>query len=110
MTPLLNTFFRDGAFYCVAILFMYIINLLFIKFQTQSPLESIGQSWEVAILAITAGRMVLNLRGSVRQPDDDWTTENSTTARTDETHDIELRIARPRPAYTTVIDIGLTTE
>ncbi|KIJ30752.1 hypothetical protein M422DRAFT_267694 [Sphaerobolus stellatus SS14] len=105
MTPLLTTFFRDGAFYCIAILVMFIVNLLFIRFQKESPLESVGQGWEVAIVAITAGRMVLNLRGSVRKSDDDWTTENTTTGRTNETHDIELR-----PAFTTVVDISLTTR
>ncbi|KIJ30740.1 hypothetical protein M422DRAFT_53643 [Sphaerobolus stellatus SS14] len=44
-------------------------------YQSNSPLESAGQGWEVAIVAITAGMMVLNLRSSVRNPSDEWTTD-----------------------------------
>jgi len=91
MTPLLNTFVRDGALYCTALLAMYILNLLFIRFQTHSPLETVGQSWEVAVVAVAAGRMVLNLRGSVQKPDNQRTEHSSTTRLTGRSrYDVEL--------------------
>lgn len=70
---------------------MYLVNILFVVFANDTPLQSIGQEWLISMVAITAGRLVLNLRNSVRNPNSS-DTNNSSGQRPSEntTEDIEL--------------------
>ncbi|KAF8484418.1 hypothetical protein JB92DRAFT_1567560 [Gautieria morchelliformis] len=71
LTPLLKVFFRDGAGYCLIMLVMYLFVTVF--FAVGPPeLQGIGELWLISIVAITAGRLVLNLRDVVAdEPDYD---------------------------------------
>ncbi|KAF8498292.1 hypothetical protein JB92DRAFT_3125416 [Gautieria morchelliformis] len=61
LTPLLKVFFRDGAGYCLIMLVMYLfVTVLFAV--GAEDLQGIGELWLISIIAITAGRLVLNLR------------------------------------------------
>ncbi|KAF8532022.1 hypothetical protein JB92DRAFT_2846312 [Gautieria morchelliformis] len=61
MTPLLKVFFRDGAGYCLIIFSMYLLSIL-LPATAPLQLQGIGQLWIISIVAISAGRLVLNLR------------------------------------------------
>ncbi|KAF8486504.1 hypothetical protein JB92DRAFT_1531900 [Gautieria morchelliformis] len=71
MTPLLKVFFRDGAGYCLIIFAMYLFAILLPA--TAAPLlQGIGQLWIISIVAISAGRLVLNLRDVSADKLDHW--------------------------------------
>ncbi|KAF8528393.1 hypothetical protein BU17DRAFT_80721 [Hysterangium stoloniferum] len=69
MTPMLKIFFRDGAMYCLIICVMYVVNILTVTYGGNSPLQGLGEIWLAPVVSISAGRLVLNLRGSLTSSD-----------------------------------------
>lgn len=72
LTPLLEIFLRDGAVYCFNVLAMYAVGVFFARHFGPSSLEGLGSVWLVSIVAITAGRLVLNLKSSVHHDSSDY--------------------------------------
>lgn len=78
LTPMLKIFYRDGAMFCLTICVMYLVSILSAKYGGISPLQLLGQVWLVPIIPISAGRLVLNLRGSLTSSDTNDGDEEST--------------------------------
>ncbi|KIJ56388.1 hypothetical protein M422DRAFT_239609 [Sphaerobolus stellatus SS14] len=97
MSPFLQIFFRDGTLYCLVLLVMYIVNILFLVYAQNSPLQTIGQQWLVSV--VTAGRMVLNLRSTSRNPNPSYSTRSTSTPG-----------RQGEPEYTEEIELGQYTS
>ncbi|KAF8528390.1 hypothetical protein BU17DRAFT_61065 [Hysterangium stoloniferum] len=50
-------------------LVMYVVNILTVTYGGKSPLQRLGETWLAPVVSISAGRLVLNLRGSVTSSD-----------------------------------------
>ncbi|KAF8503205.1 hypothetical protein JB92DRAFT_2971026 [Gautieria morchelliformis] len=75
LNPLLKVFFRDGAGYCLIIFIIYLF--VTVLFAVGAPnLQGIAELWLISIVAITAGRLVLNIR-EVAAAESDCDTESS---------------------------------
>ncbi|KAF8526191.1 hypothetical protein BU17DRAFT_82944 [Hysterangium stoloniferum] len=57
---------------------MYLVNILIAKYGGNSPFQVLGETWLAPVVSISAGRLVLNLRGSVTSSDTNDNDEEST--------------------------------
>ncbi|KIJ56386.1 hypothetical protein M422DRAFT_239607 [Sphaerobolus stellatus SS14] len=92
LTPLLKVFFRDGAGYCLIIFVLYVFYVILFAAGSEK-LQGMGEVWIVSTVAVTAGRLVLNIRDVAKSPPEESFETTEETELTDSGQ------------YTTVIEL-----